>query len=170
MKNKLVFYLISIVFLFACDGIVEEEEPEEVYLPDKPVRIDYEGTGLYVHPLDNSENKEWGGYPSVTEANSITNGKKNTEVIVDSLGEGNYAAYVCDTLTAYGYNDWYLPSKQELNAIYTNYDKLVDLGSDTYWSSTEADGDEAWSQSFYSGNKITIKKYRLKTVRCVRKD
>jgi hypothetical protein len=170
MKNKSIFYLVLFVFLFACDGTVEEEEPEEVYLPDKPVRIDYEGTALYVHPVDNSENTAWGGYPSATKANSLTNGKKNTEIIVDSLGGGDYAAYVCDTLKAYGYDDWYLPSKKELSAIFSNYDKLVDLDVDTYWSSTEAGGDEAWSQSFYSGNKLTINKYRLKTVRCVRRD
>ncbi len=170
MKKKWIFYLVLSVFLVACDGTVEDEEPEEVYLPDKPVKIGYDGSNLYVHPVDNSERAEWGGYASVTEAASLGNGKKNTEIIVDSLGEGDYAAYVCDTLSAYGYDDWYLPSKQELSALFSNYDKLIDLGSDNYWSSTEANGGEAWSQDFYGGNKITAEKYRLKTVRCVRKD
>jgi hypothetical protein len=170
MKNKSIFYLVLFVFLFACDGTVEEEEPEEVYLPDKPVRIDYEGTDLYVHPVDNSENIEWGGYGGFLKAASLTNGKKNTDIIVDSLGAGDYAAYVCDTLTAYGYDDWYLPSKKELSAIFSNYDKLVDIDSDTYWSSTEENEEEAWSYNFYSGNKLIIEKYHLKTVRCVRRD
>ena len=170
MKARLSFYFVLISLLVACDGTTEQENPEEVYLPDKPVRIDYNGTPLYVHPVDNSESIEWGGYGAPVKANSLTDGKKNTEAITDSLGEGDYAAYVCDTLTAYGYDDWYLPSKEELSAIFSQYDKLVDLNTDTYWSSTEAGEDEAWSQSFYSGNKTTIKKYHLRKVRCVRKE
>ena len=42
---------------------------------------------------------------------SNTDGKSNTDNIVKYLGPGAYAAYLCDTLNAYGYNDWYFPAE-----------------------------------------------------------
>ena len=88
---------------------------------------------------------------------------------METFGKGKYAAYICDTLTAYGYDDWYLPSVEELKAIYSNSDKMIDLESDSYWSSTETSNYRAWKQNFYEGVTDTAKKYKLKNVRCVRR-
>ncbi|MCI1209193.1 MAG: DUF1566 domain-containing protein [Treponema sp.] len=57
-----------------------------------------------------------------------------------------------------GYDDWFLPSGDELNAI---WDKLVDDGTgansgaggfaeNRYWSSSEADGTDAEQNSTYA--------------------
>ena len=51
-----------------------------------------------------------------------------------------------------GFNDWYLPSKDELNLLYYNL-KLYGFGNfdyNWYWSSTdgETNGEAAWVQSF----------------------
>ena len=62
------------------------------------------------------------------------------------------AARLCGDLVQGGYNDWYLPSKDELNALYTNrvaignFDELA-----YYWSSSEDDSDFAWGQYFGDG-------------------
>jgi len=50
-----------------------------------------------------------------------------------------------------GYTDWYLPSKDELNKLYTNQTAIGGFDYNyTYWSSTES-GDNAWLQYFYDG-------------------
>jgi hypothetical protein len=51
---------------------------------------------------------------------------------------------------------WRLPTKDELNFIYTNKDKIGGFeikpyDSNYYWSSTEYDKDDAWYQDFEFG-------------------
>ena len=172
-NNLTIWYTLSISLLFlfsGCEGAKEEVEPDGTYIADKPVIIDYNGSDLYVHPVDNADYTPWGDSPSYTGATSKTDGRENTRKITDAHGEGEYAAYICDTLKAYGYEDWYLPAADELNAIYSNYNKLIDLESDNYWSSTEVSDYRAWRQNFYNGAKDTIRKYNNGTVRCVRRE
>ena len=170
MKIWYSLCLLILSFFLGCEGTKEEFDPEGTYIADKPVIIDYNGADIYVHPLDNAENIAWGDTPSLTGATSKTHGRENTRKIVETYGEGEYAAYICDTLKAYGYDDWYLPSVEELNAIYSNSDKMVDLETDNYWSSTETSSNRAWRKDFYDGEQDTLKKYFKRTVRCVRRD
>lgn len=72
-------------------------------------------------------------------------GAANTSGIVLSLGSGAYAAYMCRSYTGKGYNDWSLPSRDELNLIYERI-KLKGLSSFSgtyYWSSSEIDNKSA---------------------------
>ena len=46
---------------------------------------------------------------------------------------------------------WGLPTKDELNVLYQNKDKIGGFASSTYWSSTENDYNFAWFQYFYNG-------------------
>uniref|UniRef100_UPI0025D05E7B Lcl domain-containing protein n=1 Tax=Methanohalobium sp. TaxID=2837493 RepID=UPI0025D05E7B len=138
--------------------------------------IDYNGT-LYVYPKDTASDIEWGGYGTEiidgNGADSDTDGAANTSAIVSQLGSDGHAAYVCDTLTAYGYSDWYLPAKHELNAMYQNKASIGGFISlDYYWSSTEVDAYDAWSQYFNDGNQVYYGKdnYDVSRVRCVRRD
>jgi len=82
----------------------------------------------------------------------IYQGKKNTELIVSKLGEGTYPAKICADCDLGGYNDWYLPSKDELDEMY-NYDKKKNAGftDDYYWSSTELPDADVYYRSFYNG-------------------
>lgn len=170
MKNLVYSSLCICLFLINCEGTKEEISAEGKFIADQPVKIDYNGSTLYIHLFDNAESVIWGDSPSSAGANSRTDGKENTRKITDTFGEGEYAAYICDTLTAYGYDDWYLPSIEELNAIYSNADKMIDLESENYWSSTESSSHRAWRQNFYDGEKDTLKKYFKRTVRCVRRE
>ena len=65
-------------------------------------------------------------------------GQVNTSKIVSILGPGNYAAYLCDTLTLNGYNDWFLPSWDELDSMLYNLATkgLAKFANEQYWSST----------------------------------
>ena len=67
------------------------------------------------------------------------------------------------------FNDWRLPTKDELNLIYKQKESIgyFDLGN-YYWSSTEVGNDNAWTQSFYDGIQGTNGKGSTINVRAVR--
>jgi PKD repeat protein len=139
--------------------------------------ISYYGT-LFIHPTDNSSSEKWYNeiYSKTTGATSTTDGESNTNLIVANHGTGSYAAYICDTLSTYGYNDWYLPAKDELNAIYNNkeliggFSSVENWSSGGYWSSTEKESDAAWVQIFADGMQYDDTKDFYCRVRCVRRD
>ena len=89
---------------------------------------------------------------------------------IHQLGSDGHAAYLCDTLTAYGHSDWYLPAKDELNAMYQNKAIIGGFSSSYYWSSTEDDNNDAWRQDFYDGSQDHLDKVFNGRVRCVRRD
>jgi hypothetical protein len=118
----------------------------------------------------------WGGYEQVGKsAQSETDGAANTRAIVAAVGKNSgydgkpYAAKVCDTLTAGGYSDWYLPCKEETDIIHLNYEKLMLDEKMTIWSSTEANGTQAVTKYFYSGAFYNVQKVDLSHLVCVRK-
>ena len=59
------------------------------------------------------------------------------------------AVIACNNKTTNGFDDWYLPSKDELNKLYLNRDRVRVGGfaHDWYWSSTELDPNTAWIQN-----------------------
>lgn len=77
----------------------------------------------------------------------------------------------CFDLVLDGHNDWYLPTRGELNLIYWNLKKagLGGLMADCYWSSTELDYYHAWCQYFDDGvQDCSGKDFDSKHVRAVR--
>jgi hypothetical protein len=75
---------------------------------------------------------------------------------------GNYrAAWLCDLLESGGYDDWFLPSKTELNLIYLNLRErgLGGFTNEWYWSSSENSDRSAWTQNFGTGNQIGTDSY-----------
>jgi hypothetical protein len=138
--------------------------------PDQPVPLQYHGGLIYVNPFL-IRSGEWGINNLLAGATSETDGLANTEKIVAACGEGTYAAKVCYDLTDFGYNDWYLPSRYEIDAIYKQSYLLKYLNySSHYWSSTESDKDNAWKVNFYNGAQTTDAKNRINTLVCVRRD
>ena len=113
---------------------------------------------------------EWGGHGTSVGGTStgIGDGKANTEAIVRALGDGNYAAKICDDLDLGGYADWFLPSKDELNALYEQRDTVGGFASNTYWSSSEDSANYAWIQTFNNGFQYSFTKGIDQRVRAVR--
>jgi hypothetical protein len=124
---------------------------------------------------------------------AIGTGKNNTALIVAVLNEppadSDRAAQLCDALSFGGYNDWFLPSKDELYEMcwvlhsrrYFSYaaqdnpaygtDRVggfTDSGS--YWSSSEnsTTGNGAWCQRFDTGQQVQSLKDLYSQVRAVR--
>ena len=136
-----------------------------------------DGTGLIAAPTDQGTSK-WGCYGTLisgADGTAIGTGSQNTADILAGCSETNIAAYLCDTLTLGGYNDWFLPSKDELNKLYENIGQGNALGlgnvggfaNPNYWSSTENDFISAWFQYFSSGLQYSNYKYGF-YVRAVR--
>ncbi len=96
----------------------------------------------------------WGEYGTTVGGTStaIGSGKSNTEKIVNKLGSGNYAARLCYDFELGGYDDWFLPSKDELNELYKQKDTVGGFASYSYWSSSEFSSSDAWGQYFSDGS------------------
>ena len=63
---------------------------------------------------------------------------------------------------------WRLPTKDELNVLYENKDKIGGFAGSKYWSSTEHDNDYAWAQNFIKGGQYSKYKNNDSSVRAVR--
>jgi len=110
--------------------------------------------GIIAAPTDQSVGIQWyNGSNTVTAATAIGlgTGNDNTATIIASQGAGNYAAKICSDLVLGGHDDWYLPSKDELNKLYKNKTAVGGFADDYYWSSTEADANGSWVQDFTDG-------------------
>lgn len=115
---------------------------------------------------------------------AIGTGKTNTEMLVNRMGDSaysessgssktsNYAAKLCVDYNLNGYDDWFLPSKDELNLMYKNLCKngvgsFDDYG---YWSSSEYSygAYSAWCQYFSNGSRSDDSRNDDVRVRAVR--
>jgi hypothetical protein len=106
----------------------------------------------------------------------IGTGKRNTELIVSYLrqiGQIDRAAQLCDELIVAGYDDWFLPSKDELDLMYRNLKekglgKFSDIYNTFYWSSSQDNNTHAYMQPFSIGRQYSFTKNVIGFVRCVR--
>ena len=138
--------------------------------------------GLEAAPSDQSTSQVWieGDSTQTTEngntSTAIGTGLANSNAIIDQTGHTGSAAQVCRSYNGGGLTDWYLPSKDELAAI---WDNLVNDGTGVnsgvggfasayYWSSTEYDFNYAWKQYFGNGNQYNTFKTYAYYVRAVR--
>ena len=154
--------------------------------------IDYDGSKLYIYPVDNSASVvAWGcsGTAIGEGAQTDTNGSANTAAIVSGCS-GASAARLCSDLSFGGYDDWYLPAIDQLSTMYTKWingdgsfgDYAIEWANFTanqYWSSTEradiSPEDIAWLVNFDEDNILYGAKYGSTKssggdVRCVRDD
>lgn len=121
---------------------------------------------------------EWGCYGQ--SVGGADDGESNTHAIVDyhdddsnfdgedyysydgdygdiGCSDGNDGAVAAKTVADYdggGYDDWFLPSRDELDAMYTNLHSQDEGGfsSDPYWSSSEVSANSVWFQTFSNGD------------------
>lgn len=142
----------------------------------------YEKHGLIVAPTNQSNGIQWynGVYIITGDIGTSTIGTgaigtgigaglANTNITVAKQGIGAYAAKLCDDLVLDGYDDWYLPSKDELYQIFLNNGYIGGFISDTsYWSSSESGVQKAWALKFQDGTWQEYDKYFANAVRCVR--
>jgi len=86
----------------------------------------------------------------------LGDGELNTQRIVSKLGDSapfgvgaRYAAKLCSDYTYRGYDDWFLPSKAELDLMYQQKASIGGFSTTSnYWSSSEENSINAWMQGF----------------------
>ncbi len=87
------------------------------------------------------------------------------------LGEGNWseAVEMCKNFRGGGYDNWRLPTKDELSYIYSNLRKMEKIACDDwYWSSTRFNRYYAWGQLFSTGYQGCDDMEKPNAVRAVR--
>jgi len=127
------------------------------------------GTRFYAAPNDEGV-MQWSNVNSTTGAVSLADGLANTNILV-GLGSGYQAATACRARGLV----WYLPSRDELNVMYTN--RIAIGGFDTgglspnvyYWSSSDYNMFLAWFQQFNEDEQYYVFKKHTLLVRCVRR-
>ena len=101
-------------------------------------------------------------------------GKSNTEIMVgilDRSGGGvNTAYWICYNLSLNGYDDWFLPSLDELLILYNFYNEYNFDGFHTakYWSSTHTEQGYVLVVDFRNGQEGTISSGTGTRVRAIR--
>ena len=66
------------------------------------------------------------------------------------------------------FNDWRLPTKDELNLIYKQKESIGGFSTYSYWSSTEYGSASVWDQDFNGGYQNPISQEDKDNVRAVR--
>ncbi|HUM98555.1 MAG TPA: hypothetical protein PK275_11925 [Chitinophagaceae bacterium] len=144
----------------------------------KIIPIEYNGKKYEVLDMTVKGKITWGGYNeevTADAAKSETNGSANTAAIVAFVGnntgfEGkSYAAKLCKEAKTGGKEDWYLPSKDESDAIYASKDKFNVEERGTIWTSTEANATQAVSKYWYTGAFYNVQKVDTYHFVCIRK-
>ena len=125
--------------------------------------------GLVVSTTDQSIEQIWSNITNVdivNTAKSSWDGLTNSNEIVGQASHTSSGAKLCLDLINGGLSDWYLPSIQELNILWSNYYTVVRTFSNIlgatnlnsscincsfYWSSTSLSLDRAYCFSFNNG-------------------
>ncbi|MFT7345734.1 MAG: hypothetical protein ACI9CP_000175, partial [Cryomorphaceae bacterium] len=138
--------------------------------------LDGNGGGLISALTDQSTGVEWGCSGTLisgADGTAIGTGAQNTIDIQAGCTTSGIAADICANLTLGGYSDWFLPSKDELNLMWTNLadsdgdgfiagptdpNNIGDFANTYYWSSTELDIYGAWLQDYANGFQTNYEK------------
>lgn len=132
---------------------------------------------LEAAPTDTSEGATWsaGGNVDVKTSPELGAGKANTAAIVAAQGNGAYAAKLCQDLKTGNVSDWFLPSKEELNLLYTALGKaklggfsFAPYAKKDYWSSTHMNGHLTFIQAFGDGTQTYQARANKLRVRAIR--
>jgi Protein of unknown function (DUF1566) len=126
--------------------------------------------GIIAAPTDQSTSIEW-SVASVSigaTATAIGTGNENTNKIVANQGDRIYASKTCFDLALGGFNDWYLPSKDELHQLFINKAAIGGIANERYWSSTEANSNQAMREDMALGAQAANTKSSVYHVRAVR--
>jgi hypothetical protein len=99
----------------------------------------------------------------------IGSGNINTSAVVAQCTDTAIAAKKCSDLVLNGYDDWYLPSKDELQQLYLERSKIGGFTAVDYWSSTQYDDMLSWERHFSMIAPDLKPKGELKAIRCIRK-
>lgn len=137
------------------------------------------GKVVYIHQMGHIRWSEVSSTYSYCRAFSPTNGAGNTSAIIQNPDHIISAGSLCAELAYGGYDDWYLPSIQELSDLYdsrTIVDQTLNsiggepLGTLAYWSSLESTSnyEMAYAWKFFDGTSALGSKNGFGNTRAIR--
>jgi hypothetical protein len=158
-RYYLPFVFLIMVFIGCKKNKTEEPSPIAIgnqYQGGTIFYLDNTGQhGLVVTSLTENPAQGWGCFLTDIPETSATfgAGQTNTAAILAHCSEPNIAARLCDNLATGGYTDWFMPSKDELQLVYTNLHQhgMGGFVNHTYWTSTEHSPSYAWEIDFANG-------------------
>ena len=129
--------------------------------------------GLVAAISDQTSAIRWhNGTNKITGAKGVVigTGFANTNSIISAHGETttSYAAGLARAYKGGGYDDWFLPSKDELNKLYINKVIIGGFVNNNYWSSSEKDFEFAYKLNFTNGDQNANTKVNTFYVRAIR--
>lgn len=132
-----------------------------IYQSGDPGYVAGQTHGLIATPYDQTALRAYTPWASngVSDvgATALGTGLQNSQSIWVDDNAGNGAASICVDLVLGGYDDWFLPSKDELNKLYLNKAAIGGFVNYSYWSSSGAYMSGGlyfwgWIQFFDNGN------------------
>lgn len=163
MKRLLMVAIIATLFILQSCSKSSDNKPvvNNYYIGEEYgggiiFYIDATGQhGLISSMQDQSNACIWSpSTPNLILPKDIGYGQSNTSTIEMTFGSGNYAALYCTSYKGGGFNDWYLPSLNELDLMYKNKLSIgsFSLTTSSYWSSTTGTtGKYAFTEDFFTG-------------------
>lgn len=126
--------------------------------------------GLISATMDQSIDAPWGCNGTLIGGTSteIGTGQANTTAIVNGCSETGIAARLCNDLVLNGYDDWFLPSKDEMTQMFIYKNAIGGFSSEYYFNSSECDANKAWERAFLYGDQSCWFKNVPHYVRAVR--
>lgn len=139
-----------------------------LFTTDELYGFSFQGSTIWGYPEDNMAYAVWGPQQTVGAVSS-TNGQGNTQTI--AAFPGSSGPKTCNSLSAFGHSNWYLPAIDELVALYENQELWGNFYNPIgiYWSSTEFSATEGYAVDFSSGEILTLPKNSQSGCRCVRR-
>ncbi|MCH6233401.1 hypothetical protein [Cognataquiflexum rubidum] len=157
-----------------------------IFEPGQEGYVEGKRTGIIIAPVEEVFESQWGCQGSAVGGTStaVGTGRKNTELVLafhDALpnyytnptqchpaNNGTVAARLTLDFNLGGFNDWFMPSLEEMNYLYDNRDKIGGFSDVEYWSSCESNANNACVMSFITGEQLSKPKSELRRVRVIR--
>jgi len=168
----------GIVFYILQKGDPGYQQGEEHGLIAAPADVDVKGSigvpGLYFWSSGQRKSmhkKDFAYVQIFNTSTAIGQGAENTRKILAKYPADTYPTTAAAVASAYnggGFNDWYLPSKEELHKLYLNKAVVGGFAEYDYWSSTENSAVNAWVELFANGYQFIDNKMDADCVRPVR--
>ncbi len=183
----LIFYDDNLGYDFDGDDEIESNEKnlmsENRYLEAAPSDYDDGSDNPYYHLFGYTRDTPSGDSQLLGTSSDIGSGNSNTNLLVSNspfyttssssnlTTTNSYAAKLCYSFSYNNYDDWFLPSEQELKLMHLNL-HMKGLGNfkNAYWSSTEASANTVYVRLFNinENNKYTRDRNDLNLVRPIR--
>jgi uncharacterized repeat protein (TIGR02543 family) len=145
----------------------------KIFYDDKDDGNDDIAGARYLEAWEGDEGEyKWKTSATSTSGTSTAVGSGYENTYSAMTGPEHPAAQVVRDATHGGYTDWFLPSKDELNLLYTRDEEkgifTNFLSKPGYWSSSQDAAKKAWDERFDTGNQRSRDKRERGNVRAIR--